>query len=124
MERRHDPLLRAVVDSVLPRLRSRAFRLEDRGTFGEFHWVEFARQSRGDEPAQFSEQSLIVYHLAAHQHLGARLSQRALLGSTPGRRLASRVWPLQPNALKTDDGQDVTAAMDDWVAAAVDATYD
>jgi hypothetical protein len=121
VERRSDPLFRGLVDRVLPGLASRDFSLEDRGTFGEFRWVEFARRRSDPGVAQLCEQNVVLYHLAEHQHVGARLSQRNLLGSAPTQRLAAQVWPHAPNAPLTPDGHNLSALMDAWVTQAVDS---
>jgi hypothetical protein len=121
VDRRNDPLFRGLVDSVIPGLAYRDFTLEDRGTFGEFRWVEFARRRSDAGVAQLCEQNLVLYHLAEHRHVGARLSQRNLLGSAPTKRLASQVWPHTADAARTPDGQHLPTVMDDWVREAVDS---
>lgn len=120
MERRCDPLFRGLVDGVVPGLACRDFALEYRGTFGEFRWVEFARRRPDPGVAQLCEQSRVLYHLAEHRHVGARLSERTLLGTAPTRRLAAQVWPHAADAPLTPDGHNLSTLMDDWVAQAVD----
>ena len=121
MDRRCDRLFRGLVDSVLPGLRGRSFALEDRGTFGEFRWVEFARRRSDPRRSLLHEQNLVLYHLADHQHVGARLSQRNLVGTAPTQRLAAQVWPHAPEAPITPDGRQLDTLMREWVATAVDA---
>ena len=121
MERRSDPLFRGLVDGVLPGLAYRNFAIEDRGTFGEFRWVEFARRRSDPGIAQLCEQSVVLYHLAEHHHVGARLSERTLLGSAPTKRLAAQVWPHAADAPLTPEGHSLSTLMDDWVAQAVDS---
>ncbi|HEY7067030.1 MAG TPA: hypothetical protein VII06_36535 [Chloroflexota bacterium] len=120
MDRRCDPLFRGLVDSVLPGLTGRDFALVERGTFGEFRWVEFTRRQSDLRAAQLHEQNLVLYHLADHQHVGARFSQRNLVGTTPTQRLAAQVWPHAPEAPVTPDGRSLGLLMHDWVTTAVD----
>jgi hypothetical protein len=120
VDRRSDPLFRGLVDSVLPGLTYREFALEDRGTFGEFRWVEFARRRSDPGVDVLCEQNLVLYHLAEHQHVGARLSQRNLLGAAPTQRLAAQVWPHAADTPLTPEGQHLSTVMDDWVMQAVD----
>jgi hypothetical protein len=120
VERRADPLFRDLVDRVLPGLTYRDFTLEDRGTFGEFRWVEFARRRTDPRVAQLSEQNLVLYHLAEHQHVGARFSQRNLIGSAPTQRLAAHVWPCPTGTSPAPETRPLSALMDDWVASAID----
>lgn len=120
MDRRCDPLFRGLVDSVLPGLAGREFALEDRGTFGEFRWVEFTRRQSNLRASRLHEQNLVLYHLADHQHVGARLSQRDLVGAAPTQRIAAQVWPHAPEAPLTPDGHSLGTLMRDWVTTAVD----
>jgi hypothetical protein len=122
VDRRNDSLFRGLVDCVLPGLAHREFTLEDRGTFGELRWVEFARRRSDPRVAQLSEQNLVLYHLAEHQHVGARLTQRNVIGSAPTQPLAAEVWPYAVDAPLTPDGHSISTLMYDWVAAVVDGT--
>jgi hypothetical protein len=120
VDRRCDALFRDLIEQVLPGLTYRDFALDDRGTFREFRWVEFARRRSDQQLARLYEQNLVLYHLAEHQHVGARLSQRGLLGSAPTERLAAQVWPYVADARLTPAGHPLSALLHDWVTTAVD----
>jgi hypothetical protein len=121
MERRQDTLFREVVDQVQPSLVSRDFALYDRGSLGEYRWVEFARMHRGSQPPLPGQRSVVLYHLADHQHVGARLQERGLSGSLSSRRLAGQLWEYQPGTRATVDGRELRHVLRDWVVGAVDA---
>jgi hypothetical protein len=121
-ERRRDLLLRNVVDEVQVSVAPHGFTLWDRGTMGEYRWVEFTRRYHALEPPFIGQQSLIVYHLADHQHIGARLELRSLASSVAPRRLASQLWRYEPGQTTTPEGEDLSAAMRNWVMQTLDAS--
>lgn len=130
MERRHDRVLRDLIDEVQPVLAANAFRLADRGIEGDCHWVEFARVAPAgaagapldDLPGVCNEPSLAFLHVADLQRIGARCRWPNPLGSPLPSRLAAQFWPCQPEDLAAPPGRDaLVGAVRAWVATVLDA---
>jgi hypothetical protein len=119
MERRRDALFRHVVQRVQPDLGASGFTLYDRGTIGDYRWVEFVRPHRGTRPSLPGDQSLVLYHFADHQHVGARLQLRGPPGSISSSRLAEQLWEYLPGTMVTIDGRELPIALRDWLEAIV-----
>jgi hypothetical protein len=121
MERRGDALLRQVVAQAEPVLEAGGFAVADRGTFGEYRWVEFVR-GRSSQDAQLpSSESLVIFHLTGHQHLGARLQRYSLwrcdTAPAPSKTRLGQLWPYEPESGTTATGEPVDRAVLDWLTA-------
>lgn len=119
MERRNDLLFRHVVDHVEAGLMDSGFRVYDRGWLGEYRWVEFARL-RWDPAETAREEHLVIYHLADHQHIGARLHSRNPAQQQRTGDVTMSLWNYEPTDVKRNGAKDqLCADVRGWVAAAV-----
>jgi hypothetical protein len=120
MERRHDRLFRQVVDQVEASLIDSGFHLFDRGWLGEYRWVEFTRL-RWDPAERPREEHLVLYHLADHRHIGARLQTRDPAERTRSSNVIMNLWDYESFA---PDGSSQKAALGaavrGWIADALD----
>jgi hypothetical protein len=119
MDRRSDLLFRRVIDQVAAGLTDCGFRLLDRGWLGEYRWVEYTRL-RWDQPERAREEHLVVYHLADHRHVGARLHTRnPIERSWPG-DVAMNQWGYEPGAaMGTGADAALGAQVRGWVTSAL-----
>ncbi|HLH26812.1 MAG TPA: hypothetical protein VK066_30165 [Chloroflexota bacterium] len=120
MERRQDLLFRQVVAHVEASLVNSGFRLFDRGGLGEYRWVEFTRLRWGPA-AQPREEHLVLYHLADHRHIGARLHWRNPVARTRTGNVLMNLWNYDPGA-PGGNGSKLTlcAEVHGWIADALD----
>ncbi len=100
MERRHDLLFRQVVDQVGAGLAASGFRVFDRGWLGEYRWIEFARQ-RWNGGGCPREEHLVLYHLADHCHIGARLQSCNPIERTRPGEVIMNLWDYELAAAET-----------------------
>src|SRR5690349_2549524 len=119
MERRHDQIFRQVVDQVEAGLTDSGFRLFDRGWLGEYRWVEFTRL-RWDADERPREEHLVLYHLADHRHIGARLHSRNPVERARSGDVIMSLWDYEPAAADGSGGKSTLCAeVRGWVADAL-----
>jgi hypothetical protein len=105
---------------VQPNLAAAGFRVADRGQVDHVTWIDFERSAPANSDALPEGQSLLLYHLGGHEHVGARFSRYDLVGSAQGARGTSTVWPYEPRTLTTPAGQPLALALVDWVRGRLD----
>src|SRR3954464_6539767 len=117
MERRRDGLLRGVVDHVQASLTTSGFRLTDRGTHPEVHWVEYrAREATSLTPAR--ETRIVLSHYMAQRSVAAGIrwyeepSPRAVAHATQG-------WEYRAGTGQTGGGEGLAPTVAGWITAAV-----
>jgi hypothetical protein len=119
MERRQDSLFRQVVAQVEAGLTDSGFRLFDRGWLGEYRWVEFARL-RWDAAERPREEHLVLYHLADHRHIGARIHSRNFAERARSGDVIMNLWDYEPSTMEGHEGQSSLGAdVRGWVADAL-----
>jgi hypothetical protein len=120
MERRNDQIFRQVVDQVEAGLTDSGFRLFDRGWLGEYRWVEFTRL-RWDPAERAREEHLVLYHLADHRHIGARLHSRNPAERARSGDVTMNLWDYEPSTADASTQKaTLCAEVRGWVADAVD----
>ena len=115
MDRRHDAPFRGLVDAVRPNLVAAGFRVADRGQLDHVTWIDFERSAPASVDSPPEGQSLLIYHLGGHEHVGARFCRYDLVGSTQDSHGTSTVWPYEPQTLTTPAGQPLAHVLVDWV---------
>jgi hypothetical protein len=119
MERRHDLLFRHLVDEVAAGLIDSGFRVLDRGWLGEYRWVEFTRL-RWDPAERPREEHLVLYHLADHRHIGARLHSRNPAARTRSGDVITNLWDYEPSAAESSAAKATLGVqVRGWVADAL-----
>jgi hypothetical protein len=119
MERRQDLLFRDVVEQVEADLIASGFRLFDRGWLGEYRWVEFTRL-RWDADERPREEHLVLYHLADHRHIGARLQSRNPVERARSGDVIMNLWDYEPSAADgSAEKHTLCAEVGGWVADAL-----
>ncbi len=107
MERRHDWLLRTVVDQLAQRLRAPGFRLSQRGTTALRRWVEFTGPRLAHDRG---ERQLRVYHAPDYQYVAAHLREAGSSG--PPRR--AMLWSYDPDSTSPTDPEVLPFRVADW----------